>query len=378
VRFDLFYEAAVPPRLGLSEAGTYAGILAEIELADRLGYGCAWLVEHHFLRGYSHASKPELLLAAAAARTGSIRLGHAIIPLPLHHPVHVAERVATLDVLSGGRLEVGIGRGFSPREYAVFGADMAASRELVEESLDILLASFLRKPVTYHGRCYRLDALDILPHVVQEPHPPLWTAAVSSDTFDWAAAKGLGVLAGPFKPWFMVKHDIQRFRAAWRHDAAPHIGMTIAVLCLADGARARRLARDAFTWFYRELYRAAAPVLERLYPGYEQLHELGRFRALMKLGVDLGLADTFGLAVVGDPAEVRARISRYAQAGVTHLLCAFGAGALETAITRESLELFAREVMPAFSGAAAAGNQPSALGPIAPDQRAPQKTNEGG
>ena len=112
MRFDLFYEAAVPPRLGLSEAGTYAGILAEIELADRLGYGCAWLVEHHFLRGYSHASKPELLLAAAAARTGSIRLGHAIIPLPLHHPVHVAERVATLDVLSGGRLEVGIGRGF--------------------------------------------------------------------------------------------------------------------------------------------------------------------------------------------------------------------------------------------------------------------------
>jgi len=362
VRFDLFYEAAVPPALGLSEAGAYAAILAEIELADRLGYGCAWLVEHHFHRGYSHASKPELLLAAAAARTRQIRLGHAIIPLPLHHPVHVAERVATLDVLSGGRLEVGIGRGFSPREYAAFGADMAASRELTEEGLDILQQSFLRRPVTYHGRRYCIDALDILPHVLQEPHPPLWTAAVSPDTFEWAAARRLGVLAGPFKPWFMVKHDIGRFRATWGRGAAPRIGMTVGVLCLADGKRARRLARDAFTWFYRELYQAAAPVLERLYPGYEQLHELGRFRALLKLGVDLGLADTFGLAVVGDPSEVRAKLSRYAEAGVTHLLCAFGAGALETAIQRESIELFAREVMPAFSGAPAAGTQPSAAG----------------
>lgn len=349
MRFDLFYEAAVPPALGLSEAQAYTAILDEIERADRLGYGCAWLVEHHFLRGYSHASKPELLLAAAAARTRRIRLGHAIIPLPLHHPVHVAERIATLDVLSNGRLEVGIGRGFSPQEYAVFGVDMAASRELTEECLDILMRSFARKPVTHHGRRFQIEDLDLIPHVVQSPHPPLWTAAVSPETFDWAAARGLGVLAGPFKPWFMVKHDIERFRAAWRHGSAPRIGMTIGVLCLSDGKRARQLARDAFTWFYRELYRAALPVLERLYPSYEQLHELGRFRAFMKLGVDLGLADTFGLAVVGDPAEVRARLGRYAQAGVTHLLCAFGAGAVESAVRRESLEIFSREVMPAFA-----------------------------
>lgn len=348
MRFDLFYEVSVPPRLGLTEIQVYSEMLGQIALADRLGYGCAWLVEHHFLRGYSHASKPELVLAAAAAGTQSIRLGHAIIPLPLHHPVHVAERVATLDVLCGGRLEVGIGRGFSPHEYAVFGADFAASRELAEESLEILVKSFARRPVTHRGRRWQLDALDIVPHVVQAPHPPLWSAAVSPETYRWAAGRGLGVLAGPFKPWFMVKHDIESYRAAWRAGTRPRIGMTVAVLCLEDAARARRLARDAFEWFYGELYRAALPVLERLYPGYEQLRELGRFRALIKLGVDLGLAETFGLAVVGDPGEVRAAIAKYADAGVTHLLCAFGAGALDAATTRESLELFAREVMPAF------------------------------
>ena len=349
MRFDLFYEAAMPPWLGLSESALYAELLAQIELGDRLGYGCAWLTEHHFLRGYSHSSKPELLLAAAAARTSNIRLGHGIIPLPLHHPVHVAERVATLDALCGGRLEVGIGRGFSPRECAVFGVDMAASREITGENLDILLQSFSRIPVTHHGPRYRIDALDIVPHVVQQPHPPLWTAAVSPQTYDWAAARGLGVLAGPFKPWFMVKHDIARYRAAWRAADAPRAGMTIGVLCLADSQRAHRIAKEAFTWFYRELYNVVLPVLEALYPGYEQLHELGRFRALMKLGVNFNLADTFGMAVVGDPQEVRAKLAKYADAGITHLLCAFGAGAVEPAVTRESLELFAREVMPAFT-----------------------------
>jgi len=110
MRFDLFYELAVPPQLGLSEAQVYAETLAQLELADRLGYRCAWLVEHHFFRLYSHCSNSELVLAAAANRTRNIRLGHAIIPLPLHHPVHVAERVATLDILSGGRLEIGQSR----------------------------------------------------------------------------------------------------------------------------------------------------------------------------------------------------------------------------------------------------------------------------
>jgi len=349
MRFDLFYELAVPPQLRTSEAQVYTETLAQLELADRLGYGCAWLVEHHFLRGYSHCSKPELVLAAAASRTHNIRLGHAIIPLPLHHPVHVAERVATLDVLSGGRLEIGIGRGFSPREYSAFGADMAASRELSDEALEILRASFTRQPVSFHGRHYRLDAVDIIPHALQQPHPPLWAAAVSPDSYSWAAARGLGVLAGPFKPWFMVKHDIGRYRAAWNHSAAPRIAMTLGVLCLADRRRAHRLAREAFTWFYRELFDATRPVVERMYPSYEQLHELGRFRALMKLGVDFGMLETFGLAVVGDPVDCRDKLRKYAEAGVTHLLLAFGAGAIEGAVARESLELFAREVMPALS-----------------------------
>lgn len=348
MNFDLFYEISLPPQLGRSEAQAYADTLDEIESADRLGFGCAWLVEHHFMRGYSHSSKPELMLAALSQRTRQIRLGHAVIPLPLHHPVHVAERIATLDLLTQGRLEVGVGRGFSPWEYAVFGAGMDHSRELVDESLAILRASFLGQPVTHHGKHYHLDALDIIPHVVQQPHPPLWSAAVSPESYPWAAERELGVLAGPFKPWLMVKHDIGKYRAAWRSAATPRIGMTVGVLCLEDRKRAHAIGQQACTWFYRELFKTALPVLEKLYPSYEQIRELGRFRQMMKLGIDFGLADAAGLTVIGDPGECIAKLRKYADAGVTNLLCAFGAGAVESSVVRESLALFAREVIPAF------------------------------
>lgn len=349
IRFDLFHELAFPGNhLARDEVALYRQVLEEIVLGDALGYGCTWLVEHHFMRTYSHVSKPEILLGAIAARTQRIRLGHAIIPLPLHHPVHVAERVATLDVLSGGRLELGIGRGFSPLEYQTFGKDMQHSRELVDEALAVLRASFRPGPVSHHGRHYRFDALDIVPRVTQQPHPPLWTAAVSPDTFDWAAREAIGVLAGPFKPWFMVEQDLKRYRTAWRHAEPPRTAMTIGVLCLDDGDRARRLAREAFSWFYGALYRTALPVLETLYPSYEHMHELGRFRHLLRLGVDLGLTDFAGLTVVGTPAECIDKLQKYANAGVTHLLCAFGAGAIDTRTTRESMTLFAETVMPAF------------------------------
>lgn len=351
MRFDLFHEFALPALAARGEAAMYAETLDEITLADRLGYGCAWIVEHHFMRGYSHASKPEILLGAAAARSVRIRLGHAIIPLPLHHPLHVAERIATLDVLSGGRLEVGIGRGFSPQEYAVFGGDMAHSRDIVEEHLAVLRASFRPGPLRHSGPRYRFENIDLVPRVLQQPHPPLWTAAVSPETWGWAAAQALGVLAGPFKPWFMVEQDLRRYRAAWSRTEALRAGMTLGILCLADGRRAQALARDAFQWFYGELYRITLPVLEKLYPGYEHLHELGRFRSLMKLGVNLGLTDFAGLTVVGTPRECIDKLQKYREAGITHILCAFGAGALDTATVRESMTLFAHEVMPAFAAA---------------------------
>jgi len=341
----------MPPLIARSEAQVYADALAEIELADRLGFHGVWLVEHHLMKGYSHLSKPDLVLAALAPRTSRLRLGLGVIPLPYHHPLHVAERIGTLDLLSGGRLEVGIGRGFSPAEYAAFGVDMAESRARVEESLAILRAAANDAPLDHAGAHYRLNNVEVVPRPLQRPYPPLWTAAVSPETFEWAAAEGLGVLAGPFKPWFMIDADIRRYRAAWRRPTPARISMTVGMLCLRDGKRARALAGPAMRWFYGELLRVTAPVLEKLLPSYEHFRELGRFRRLMQAGARLGVPELAGLVVVGTPAECLARIRRYRDAGVTHLSCAVGAGALPTEIVRESLECIASEVLPALADA---------------------------
>lgn len=348
MQLDLFYEISQPPQLNRSEADAYAQTLNEITLADRLGFGCAWLVEHHFMRSYSHSSKPDLVLAALSQSTQNIRLGLAVAPLPYHHPIHVAERAATLDILSKGRFELGIGRGFSPQEYAAFGVGMHHSRTLTEESLAILRLAFERRPVTFHGKHFRFDALDILPYPIQQPHPPLWTAAVSPDTFIWAAQERLGMLAGPFKPWMMVKQDIRHYLDAWQEPALPRAGMTVGILCLPDGKRAKALAKDALVWFYQQLFATTLPVLEKLYPSYEHFHDLGRFRSLLKLGINLTMLETFGMVVVGSPSECTDKLQKYREAGVTNLLCAVGAGALDTGIIQESMQCLASDVMPAL------------------------------
>ncbi len=354
MQFDLFYELSMPPDLARSEAQAVADWLGEMELADALGFRCAWLVEHHFTRGYSHSSVPEVLLAAAAARTRRLRIGLGVIPLPYHHPLRVAERVAMLDVVSNGRLEVGIGRGFSPQEYHAFGADMAHSRALTAAGLDLLRQSFGRGPVRVADGG-RMLSLDLLPKPVQEA-PPLWAAAVSPASFDWAARQGLGLLAGPFKPWFMTRADLASYRAGWQAPERPRIGMTVGIFCLRDGRRAAALAAPAFEWYYRELYKTTLPVLERLYPSYEQLRELGHFRHLFRLGINLTLLRTFGMAVVGSPAECIDQLQKYREAGVTHLLCAVGAGALPTEAVRESMQVIAEEVMPAVQASGPAAN----------------------
>lgn len=353
MHLDLFHELALPPALARSEAQAIADWLDDIALADRLGFRCAWLVEHHFMRAYSHASKPEILLAAAAMKSATIRLGLGVIPAPYHHPIHVAERVATLDLVSKGRLEVGLGRGFSPLEHAAFGTTTADSAAATDEALRVLRDSFTRRPVRFH------DAnLDIVPHPVQQPHPPLWSAAITPSRFEWAAQQGLGVLAGPFKPWFMIRADIARYREHWHAPAPPRIGMTVGIVCLPDGRRAQALAKPAFEWFYRELFRVTLPVLEKLYPGYEHYRELGRFRHLMSLGVNLGLLQTFGMAVAGTPAECVAALQKYREAGVTHCLLSIGAGALTPDIARESMQCIAEEVMPHFPPPPQAGEGP--------------------
>ena len=357
MEFDLFYELAVPDPHARSEARMFHETLDELCVAEICGFRTAWFVEHHFMRGYSHSSAPDLVLAAASQRTARLRLGHAIVPLPYHHPIHVAERLATLDILSNGRIDFGFGRGFSPHEYEAFGVAMGESRERVAESLAVLRGYFRGQPLSYTGKHYRLEALDIVPAVVQHPHPPLWMAAVSPESFDLAAQLGVGALAGPFKPWLMVRADIARYRAGLskRPDkdidadgTNSRVGMTIGLFCLEDGERARAIAKSNITWFYRELLRRTAPVLEKLHASYEYYRLRGGIRFLLEKAINLGVLEAAGMVVAGDPDHCIEKLEEFSAGGVDHLLCAIGAGGSPHEVVVESMRTVAKYLIPHF------------------------------
>lgn len=285
--FDLFYELSVPKFRNKSEFEIYHEALNEIIHAESCGFHTAWLVEHHFMQEYSHSSAPFLYLAALAQKTTRLKMGLGITPLTYHHPIHVAENVATLDILSEGRVEFGIGRGFSPKEYDVFNIDMAASRNITEESLTIIQKAWYEEKFDYKGQYFDLKDISVFPKPVQDTIP-LWSAAASPESFQFAAEKGLGVLIGPFKPWFMIEQDIKQFHKLWNKyqpNTKPKIAMTIGMLCLEDRQRAKTIAKPLLEWFYSILIKQTLPVLEKLYDSYEYYRRFSHFRQLLSFGI---------------------------------------------------------------------------------------------
>ncbi len=184
MRFGLFYEHQVPrPWEEGDERRVMEEALEEVELADRLGFETFWLVEHHFMSEYSHSSAPEIFLAALSQRTERIRLGHGIIhSLPaINHPARVAERVSTLDLLSGGRVEFGTGEGSSQIELAGFGVDPKLKREMWEEGVRVTLRCMTEVPFTGHiGKYVQMPPREVVPKPHQKPHPPVWLACSRS------------------------------------------------------------------------------------------------------------------------------------------------------------------------------------------------------
>ena len=195
MRFGFFDQ--LPRADWQSERQRYQDILAQIEFGDELGFDTAWLGELHFIPSFSCLASPLMILAAAAQRTRRIRLGTAVTLLPLHNPVKMAEDAATLDVLSGGRLEFGVGRGATPIYFAGYNVPQEESRERFEESLQMILHAWTDERLTYQGKHFQVKDLPLAPRPVQKPHPPIRIAANSPDTFAIAGQLGLPIFASP-------------------------------------------------------------------------------------------------------------------------------------------------------------------------------------
>lgn len=339
--FDLFYELSVLP--GQSEKSVFQRTILEAQQAEAFGFHGIWLVEHHFMPTFSHSSAPDVFLSYLAAKTKTLRLGYGVVPLPYHHPLRVAERLGTLDVLSAGRLEVGIGRGFSPEEYQVFSQNMGDSRSITSEHLQWLKKAWSGKaPVDYQG-----IPLTVLPQPLQQL-PPLWTAAASPESFVFAAKERLGVLIGPFKPWFMIEADIKQFLKQWTWPEPPRIAVTLGSLCLPNRQAAWQAAKPALEWFYKALLEQTRPLLKNLYEGYDYYHRFHLFEQFLSAGISLELLQALGMVMVGNANDCKKVIEKLEKAGVTHLVSAIGAGAVNAELVLTHLEYFHREVMPEY------------------------------
>src|SRR3989440_3415544 len=202
MRFGIFYEHQLPrPWLQWSEAQLYREALEQIELADRLGIDYVWEVEHHFMEEYSHSSAPEVFLAAASQRTTGIRLGHGIVNVmpQVNHPARVAERIATLDLVSGGRVEFGTGEASSAAELGGFLIRRERKRAMWEDAMAAISHLMVEEPFAgWASDHLRMPPRNVVPKPVQKPHPPMWVACSRREPIHFAARNGIGALSFSF------------------------------------------------------------------------------------------------------------------------------------------------------------------------------------
>lgn len=197
MKFGIFYEHSVNrPWDAASEYRIYQQALEQVELADELGFDQVWQVEHHFLEEYSHGSAPEVFLSACAARTKNIHLGHGVCMIlpPFNHPVRCAERAATLDIMSGGRLEFGTGRSATWTELGGFRCEPDDTKEMWDEALRAIPRMWKDEYFSFEGKYFSFPPRNVLPKPIQKPHPPLWVAVSSPETAIQAAERGIGLL----------------------------------------------------------------------------------------------------------------------------------------------------------------------------------------
>jgi alkanesulfonate monooxygenase SsuD/methylene tetrahydromethanopterin reductase-like flavin-dependent oxidoreductase (luciferase family) len=374
MKFDLLYELQMPkPHDERSEWRCYHEALEQIELADRLGYDTVWEVEHHFLTEFAHSSAPEVFLAAVSQRTKNIRLGHGVTLLPykFNHPIRVAERVAALDLISNGRVEFGTGRS-SQFEQAGFEIDTAESRDMWQESLEMIPRMWTETPFEHAGRYVSVPPRDILPKPLQKPHPPIWAAATSPATWELAGRNGIGVLGLTiFVSVKQLEERVRAYRAALK-EAKP-VGKLVndrvgafTIVHVAE-TREQALANGAadavvnyLLYAFRVLGGFADPSGKGMQREYAELEikstpyrdliakEYPLIAKMQRGECTFEELDAEDMVIVGDVDHVIRKVERYRAAGLDHFIALMQADRIPHQAVTKSIELFATHVMPRF------------------------------
>jgi alkanesulfonate monooxygenase SsuD/methylene tetrahydromethanopterin reductase-like flavin-dependent oxidoreductase (luciferase family) len=378
VKFGIFYEHQLPRPWGPDdEHKLLKDALDQVELADRVGFDYVWEVEHHFLEEYSHSSAPEVFLAAASQRTNRIRIGHGIVQLPqnFNHTARVAERIATLDLVSDGRVEFGTGEASSEAELGGFMIDRDEKRDQWAEGLDAVTRMFVEEPFAgYNGRFLEMPPRNVVPKPMQKPHPPLWVACSRRETIHLAATKGIGALSFSFIEPAEAKAWVDDYYATLASEECvpggfsvnPQVACVLPMMCHEDEETAIERGLDGGHFFGYSLahfyvFGQHKPGITNVWEEFEERRHLFGFdrniaaQTGQQLGAQLmeeGLGALRG--AIGTPDQIRELVRGYQDAGVDQLIFVSQCGKNKHEHICESLELFAREVMPEFAETAEA------------------------
>jgi len=362
MKFGVFYELQLPkPWREDSEHRLFQEALEQVELADRLGLDYAWEVEHHFLDEYSHSSAPEVFLAAAAARTSRIRLAHGIrqvIP-NYNHPARTAEGIATLDLISNGRVDFGIGEGATRLELGGFGIPAKRKRAMSLEAAEQIANMFVMDPYPgYAGESFSMPCRNVLPKPLQKPHPPMWIACTNRETIKLAARLGIGALGFSFldpdeaKTWVDIYYGILQSEECVPigHALNPNIAMVTGFSVHADREEAIRRGQEGFEFFG---YALNALVAHDTVPGRTDLwsdfqRERGDRRTEEIVKAALGAGGDYASGI-GTPEDMRRHLRAFEEVGVDQVIFMQQCGRNRHDHICQSLELFGREVLPEFA-----------------------------
>jgi alkanesulfonate monooxygenase SsuD/methylene tetrahydromethanopterin reductase-like flavin-dependent oxidoreductase (luciferase family) len=357
MKFGFLYEHQLPrPWADGAEVKLFDEALEQIELADRLGYDYVWEVEHHFLEEYAHSSAPEVFLAAASQRTRDIRLGHGVVLAPpaYNHPARVAERIATLDILSHGRVDWGTGESGSRTEMEGFGIDPDLKKPMWAEGVEQAANMMAMEPYPgYEGEYFSMPCRNVVPKPVQRPHPPIWVACSRRETIHAAARAGIGALTFAFVDpeeagkWAGEYYDIIKSEdcVPIGHTVNANIAMVTGFSCHEDEEEAFRRGADGLSFFayaigHYYIYGHHMPGVTDLWQQFQDARA--------------GMPFTRRGSGLGTPEQVRAHLQKFVDAGVDQAIFIQQGGNNRHEHICEAMELFADKVMPEFHAEAAA------------------------
>ncbi len=356
MKFSIFFEMQIADPTSVKEAQTFRDCVQQAVLADELGYHCIWEVEHHGLYEYSHSSAPEVFLAFVAARTKRIRLGHGVTLLPYryNHPIRIAERVATLDILSEGRVNWGSGKSSSLVEQVAFETEIPKLHEQWLEAIEMIPRMWAADVFEHKGKFFQIAPIQVVPKPLQKPHPPMFAACSSPDSAATVGRLGLGALNFAFGADDYLTQKVNEYRRAVA-DAKPvgrqktdHFACTPATLVLSDDKKACRYGLRGARFF-------ASSMAQYYLSGTRPVGRLAVPRDFLpdaELEAAMATRNAAGsqvALVVGDPVAARETVDRFKDIAVDELILVMQMGTVPHELVLESLRTFAEQVMPHFA-----------------------------